>query len=182
MSKFEKARKLSDRIAYKYFDRLEYFASLSPNFQYPIGEEIITEIERYRALVEASVVNKDKENISLTIDKFISASTPFIYLYGDFEYYTTLTDFVEGYYIGNNIDKAQDLAEKVINQYKSRLNLYSQLKEESQLIYIDRIKSDIMDYNYLIQIILNNDNSDFSKSSEADYDDLLKLFTDKIKS
>ena len=122
------------------------------------------------------------KNISLTIDKFISASTPFIYLYGDFEYYTTLTDFVEGYYIGNNIDKAQDLAEKVINQYKSRLNLYSQLKEESQLIYIDRIKSDIMDYNYLIQIILNNDNSDFSKSSEADYDDLLKLFTDKIKS
>ena len=63
-----------------------------------------------------------------------------------------------------------------------KLNLYSQLKEESQLIYIDRIKSDIMDYNYLIQIILNNDNSDFSKSSEADYDDLLKLFTDKIKS
>ena len=148
MSKFEKARKLSDRIAYKYFDRLEYFASLSPNFQYPIGEEIITEIERYRALVEASVVNKDKENISLTIDKFISASTPFIYLYGDFEYYTTLTDFVEGYYIGNNIDKAQDLAEKVINQYKSRLNLYSQLKEESQLIYFDRLKSDIMDYYY----------------------------------
>ena len=37
-----------------------------------------------------------------------------------------------------------------------------------------------MDYNYLIQIILNNDSSDFSKSSEADYDDLLKLFTDKI--
>ena len=74
------------------------------------------------------------------------------------------------------------MAEKVINQYKSRLNLYSQLKEESQLIYIDRIKSDIMDYNYLIQIILNNDNSDFSKSSEADYDDLLKLFTEKIKS
>ena len=72
--------KLSDKIAYKYYDRLEYFASLSPNFQYPIGEEILTEIERYRALVEATVVNKDKQNISLTIEKFINASKPFIYL------------------------------------------------------------------------------------------------------
>jgi len=182
ISKLEKARKLSDKIAYKYYDRLEYFASLSPNFQYPIGEEIITEIERYRALVEATVVNNDKQNITLTIDKFISASKPFIYLYGDFEFYTTLLDFVEAYYIGNNIEKAQSLAEKIINQYKSRLNLYSQLKEESQLIYIDRIKSDIMDYNYLIEIIINNEDSDFSKSVKTDYDSLLKLFTDKIKS
>ena len=181
ISKFEKARKLSDKIAYKHYDRLEYFASLSPNFQYPIGEEIITEIERYRALVEATVVNNDKQNISLTIEKFINASKPFIYLYGDFEFYTTLSDFVEGYYIGNSNEKAQSLAEKIINQYKSRLNLYSQLKEESQLIYIDRIKSDIMDYNYLIEIITNNEDSDFSKLVKTDYENLLKLFTDNIK-
>ena len=121
------------------------------------------------------------ELTTLCIGKFINASKPFIYLYGDFEFYTTLSDFVEGYYIGNSNDKAQGLAEKIINQYKSRLNLYSQLKEESQLIYIDRIKSDIMDYNYLIEIITNNEDSDFSKLVKTDYENLLKLFTDNIK-
>ena len=113
---------------------------------------------------------------------FAQTWLPFIYLYGDFEFYTILIEFVEGYYIGNSTKKAQNLAEKIINQYKSRLNLYSQLKEESQLMYIERIKSDIMDYNYLIEIIENNEESDFSKSVKTNYDNLLKLFTDKIKS
>ena len=49
-------------------------------------------------------------------------------------------------------------------------------------MYIERIKSDIMDYNYLIEIIENNEESDFSKSVKTNYDNLLKLFTDKIKS
>ncbi len=179
--KFDKARKLSDKIAFKYFDRLEYFSSLSPNFQYPIGEEIITEIERYRALVEATVVNKDEKNITSTINKFITASTPFIYLYGDFDFYTSLIDFVEGYYIGKSIKKAQDLANNIIKEYKSRFNLYSQLKEENQLLYIKKIKGDILDYNYLIQIIENSENSNFSETVKADYENILKLFSDKIK-
>ena len=56
------------------------------------------------------------------------------------------------------------------------------LMKLSQLMYIERIKSDIMDYNYLIEIIENNEESDFSKSVKTNYDNLLKLFTDKIKS
>ena len=37
----EKARDLSQKIAYKYADRLEYFTSLDANTQYGLGEEII---------------------------------------------------------------------------------------------------------------------------------------------
>ena len=38
-----------------------------------------------------------------------------------------------------------------------------------------------MDYNYLIEIITNNEDSDFSKLVKTDYENLLKLFTDNIK-
>ena len=176
----EKARKLSDAIAYKYFDRLEYYSSLTYNFQYPIGEEIITEIERYRTLVEATIVNSDKNNLTKTIDNFIIASDPFIYLYGEFEFYTSLIDFVEGYYLGDAKIKAQELSKKITNEYKSRLVLFSQLEEDNQLRYLKRIKNYIMDYSYLVDIINQNDRSSYTDTINLNYEKTLGLFKEGI--
>ena len=54
------AQDLAAQIAEKYRDEMEYFSSLKASEQYFLGEEIITQAERYRTLMEAILVNKDK--------------------------------------------------------------------------------------------------------------------------
>ena len=56
----QSAQKLASRISFKYRDELEYFSSLTVNEQYMMGENVITEIERYRTMVEAILVNEDE--------------------------------------------------------------------------------------------------------------------------
>ena len=60
----DKALELSLKIAEKYRDRLNYFNSLDANSQYNMGEEIITEIERYRTLVEANLKHAEKNRFN----------------------------------------------------------------------------------------------------------------------
>ena len=77
------ARGLSKKIGYKYFDRLEYFNSLSAERQYELGEEIVTEIERYRSLIEAELKHADKSDLKHYLNNFTTDIRPFKYLYGD---------------------------------------------------------------------------------------------------
>ena len=72
------AQVLADQVADKYRDEMEYFATLKPSEQYLLGEEIITQAERYRTLIEAVLVNKDKALLAKSLDQFIQALTPFV--------------------------------------------------------------------------------------------------------
>jgi tetratricopeptide (TPR) repeat protein len=132
MDEVEKARDLSGKIAVKYSDRLSYFNSLEANLQYAMGEEIITEIERYRTLIEASLKHAEKNELSPILNTFLDSIEPFKYLYGDYEFYTGLVDVVEGYYLEDTLESAQSLSKKISEQYSNRIQLFSQIPEENQ--------------------------------------------------
>jgi len=55
IDEIEKPKNYLKKLLKNTADRLNYFKSLDANLQYTMGEEIITEIERYRTLVEADL-------------------------------------------------------------------------------------------------------------------------------
>jgi hypothetical protein len=59
----EKARKIWNQVAEVYKSRLDYYSSFSQNDQYGIAEKILTDIERYRSIVDLIIIN-DKEELS----------------------------------------------------------------------------------------------------------------------
>jgi len=181
IGKEEKAQELFKAVAEKYQSRLAYFESLEPHFQYELGEEIITEIERYRTLVEAVHANEDSALLETAIDQFLSATKPFIYLYGEYDYYSLLSEFVEGYFMANATDKASDIAQLVNRELKKRLKLYSQVSAESQKQYEQPIKSEFLDYRFLLSIVSEGGSKALLDSLQKDYDTTKALFSIEVE-
>jgi hypothetical protein len=177
----KKAQELSRSIGLKYSDRLNYFSSLDADLQYALGEEIITEIERYRALVEADLKHAEKADLSPTLNQFMAASNPFKYLYGDYEYYTSLIEVAEGYFIIEATERAESLSSKIAENFQKRLQLYSQFSPKDQVLLEDRIKNEFLNYNYLLQQIKKYGNASFFKNKEIEYNKSIKLFTDTLE-
>jgi hypothetical protein len=173
----EKAQELSRNIGFKYSDRLSYFASLDADLQYALGEEIITEIERYRTLIEADLKHAEKANLLPTLNQFMDAANPFKYLYGDYEFYTSLIDVAEGYFIINETEIAESLSSRIAAAFRKRLQLYSQFSQDNQLLLEDRIKNEFLNYNYLLQQIKNYGSVTFFENQETLYNESIKLFT-----
>ena len=142
-----------------------------------MGEEIITEIERYRALVEADL--KHGENIKLTpvLNQFMESFMPFKFLYGDYEFYTGLIDIAEGYFLDGEIELAQDLAGKISAEYDKRLGLYNQVSEDSQRQILERIQRELSSFNYVVQIVKAYDSTKFSNQIESIFNKNLNLFS-----
>lgn len=176
----EKAKDLSNKIANKYADRLAYFNSLDANLQYQLGEEIITEIERYRALTEADLKHDKKSDLYTTLNQFVGAITPFKYLYGDYEFYTSLIDVVEGYYLINETEIAQKLSAKIANQFSERMQLFAQFSTNNQAQLQDRIKKEWGAYNYFLQMVNIYDESDFFDGLENQYNQNASLFNAEL--
>jgi hypothetical protein len=149
----EEARKLFEKIAEKHQDELEYFDSLSLNLQYELGEDILTEIERYRALIEVVVDNKDKEFISSNIIEFQRYSAPFEFLYGSYDYFTSQEDFVEGFYIDGNQEAARLLIENISAVYEKRLSKLSDISPEEQEYYEEIIMDEVNGYRKLMLFV-----------------------------
>ena len=177
----KKAQTLSRSIGLKYSDRLNYFSSLDADLQYALGEEIITEIERYRALVEADLKHAEKADLLPTLNQFMAASNPFKYLYGDYEYYTSLIEVAEGYFIIEATERAESLSSKIAENFQKRLQLYSQFSPKDQVLLEDRIKNEFLNYNYLLQQIKKYGNASFFKNKEREYNESIKLFTDTLE-
>ena len=173
------ARTLSTGIANKYTDRLRYFKSLDGDLQYSLGDDIITEIERYRTLVEATLAHSDSTVLEGALDQFFAAADPFIFLYGAYDYYTILAEFAEGYYLAGNAVKARQLAAKIMEQHQERLQLFSQFSEENQLRLGNRIKNEILDFKYLSDITEANDSSGFSTQVKSNFEESIKLFEEQ---
>ena len=146
----EDARKLFEQIAEKYRDQLEYFESLSLNFQYDLGEEILTEIERYRSLIEVIIDNNDEEFMSSKIVAFQKHTAPFEFLYGSYDYFTSQEDFVAGLYIGGDSIAGRSLIENIAFVYEKRLSQLSSLDPEDQTIYEEIIMDEVNGYRRLM--------------------------------
>ncbi|AXT61225.1 DUF2723 domain-containing protein [Aquimarina sp. AD10] len=66
----QKARDLWNKIAKKYQEKLTYFGSLDLKEQYNYAEDIVTNVERYRSVVDLLLMNQDREMIEEKADEF----------------------------------------------------------------------------------------------------------------
>tara|TARA_B110000444_G_scaffold73755_1_gene69335 strand:+ start:35010 stop:38336 length:3327 start_codon:yes stop_codon:yes gene_type:complete len=176
ISEIKSAQKLAHQVSEKYSDRLNYFSSLKTDFQYGMGEEIVTEIERYRTLIESILVNDDLEILESELDTFLISTQPFIFLYGEYDYYTALYDMTEGYYSTKAYEKAQKNALEILNVYKKRMKVFISLSPENKIRYSNQIKNEILDFRYFIEMILLNDKSTFSEKVELEYKEIVDEF------
>jgi hypothetical protein len=177
IGEIDKARELSEKIAAKYSGRLNYFSSLDANLQYNLGEEIITEIERYRTLVEADLKHGETIELASVLNQFMESIEPFRYLYGDYEFYTGLIDVAEGYFLDGQTALAQDLSTKISTEYDERLGLYSQISEDSQLQLSSRIQRELNNFSYVVQIVKAYDSTAFGDQIEGLFNKNLNLFS-----
>ena len=173
---FSSARNLFRKVSFKYRDQLEYFASLTPREQFMMGEEIITEIERYRTLVEVILIHRDRELLNLELDLFTNSIAPFINLYGDYDYYTSLPDFVEGYYLSGQSEKAEKLVKSIIIQYEDRFNRIAQLSKTNKKLFFDRIKGEILDFQELIYVVELMGGVELADSLQKRFDKSMEQF------
>jgi len=171
----ESAEQLAVKIGEKYRDEMEYFSSLKPSEQYLLGEEIITQAERYRTLMEAVLVNEDKILLKKSLNQFIEAITPFVNLYGEYDFYTSLSIFVEGYYLAGERVKAKNLIEDIVQQYEGRFAMIANFSQKDQNLVFDRIKEEILDFQQMIDLVKNFDH-DLADSLQLRFDKSMSQF------
>ncbi|WP_037325536.1 glycosyltransferase family 117 protein [Salinimicrobium terrae] len=78
----EKARELWQKVAQKYQENLTYYSSLDLDRQFSRGNEIVTDIERYRSLVDLLIINDSEELAREEADKFNKYLMLFQHFYG----------------------------------------------------------------------------------------------------
>ena len=171
----ESAQQLAVKVGEKYRDEMEYFSSLKPSEKYLLGEEIITQAERYRTLLEAVLVNEDKILLSKSLNQFIEAITPFVNLYGEYDFYTSLSMFVEGYYLAGEQVKAKNLIEDIVRQYEGRFAMIANFSQNDQKLVFDRIKEEILDFQQMIDLVKNFD-QDLADSLQLRFDKSMSQF------
>ncbi|HJN54582.1 MAG TPA: hypothetical protein QGI27_05900, partial [Flavobacteriaceae bacterium] len=70
IEKKDKARDLFEKIAIKYKESLEYFSSISESNKNRYAEEIYTDIERYRSLVDVLISYEEGEYLENKMKEF----------------------------------------------------------------------------------------------------------------
>ena len=171
----ESAQQLAVKVGEKYRDEMEYFSSLKPSEQYLLGEEIITQAERYRTLMEAVLVNEDKILLAKSLNQFIEAITPFVNLYGEYDFYTSLSMFVEGYYLAGEQVKAKNLIEDIVQQYEERFSMIASFPQSNLDRVFDRIKEEILDFQQMIDLVKTFD-QDLAESLQLRFDKSMSQF------
>jgi len=162
----EQARKVFEHVASKHQSQLDYFNSLSLNHKYDLGEEILTEIERYRALVEAVLNNKDEEKLGEYIQLFRKYSRNFSFLYGEYDYFTAMEEFVEGLYLGGETEAARSLALNIARVYDERLEIISSFSAQRQMELEERIMEEINGYRRILLYVNLYDSKEHRDSLE----------------
>jgi hypothetical protein len=145
---------------------LEYFESLSLNLQYDLGEDILTEVERYRALIEVIVDNKDSAFMASKIIDFQKHSAPFEFLYGSYDFYTSQEDFIEGLYSGGDQDAGRLLVENIALVYEKRLSQLSALDPEDQEAYEEIIMDEVNGYRRLMLYVSLHEDEEYLDQME----------------
>ena len=153
IGKSEKVREIVQKLSFKYSDRLSYFSSLEIFNQYDVGEEIISDIERFRNLIETIQESGEREILADQIKSFISSSEQFNYIYGEYDYYISLSNFLVSLLELNELEYSMSVIDKIEEQLIRRVSVFSNIDEEEQVYYIEGITSDINQYSRLINQI-----------------------------
>ena len=78
-----------NKIAKKYQEQLSYFASLTLEEQYKYGSDIVSNVERYRSVVDLLLINQDKDMIEEKAEEFNQYLNKFYRLYSEDEEYNS---------------------------------------------------------------------------------------------
>ena len=168
-----KAQDVVKKISLKYSDRLNYYSSLEIFNQYNVGEEIISDIERYRNLIETMLVFDTSEITVEEIKRFISSSEKFNFIYGEFDYYMSVSDFIVSLIKSDELEYSKQIIDKIEDLLIRRVSVFSNLDEDEQIFYIEGITSDINNYSNVINSI-ELFNRELYENYKKNLDELLK--------
>jgi len=79
----EKAREIWEKIATSYQEKLQYYSTWDVDRQYRYFSEIVSDIERYRALVDLLVKHQDEDILKEKADEFNEHLELFRHFYGE---------------------------------------------------------------------------------------------------
>ena len=137
----DKAQKLYSDIEKKYLDQIKYYSNSLEN--YPdffsisdYAENIFTYTERYRGLIENEIFEGNYIFASKSIENFLNYTQSFKTIYGEYDYYSFLLNFVEPLYISEKSKIGRELYLKIQNEINSRLETIISAKDESSLDYL----------------------------------------------
>jgi hypothetical protein len=150
IKKVDKAREILEKVILKHKSKLNYFNSLSDFLKIDLAEEILTEIERFRSLIETSLKNKDEEKMSDYIKAFQKSSIDFSFLYGKYDFYTSQEEFIEGFYLSGDTLNARKLVDEISLVYDERLKLISNFDSTRQLELEERIMDEVNGYRRIL--------------------------------
>jgi hypothetical protein len=122
---------------------------------YTYAENIITDTERYRTLVESLLGSNDNNIKSEGIQNFINSTEYVKDLYGNYEYYTLMIPFLEELYISNENNLAKELYVNISEQLKERLEILISMPKENRITYAQNISNDIYQFSSIVNVLKN---------------------------
>ena len=139
------------QIAEKYKDKLSYYQSIGDVNQQAYAEIILTDIERYRAVVDAAVAAEHLSVAKGLIQGFIESSRTFAPLYSAYDYYTPMVPYVSVLLETEMEESGRLLFDAIAQVYQNRLALFSQVPNEELTYYKESIAYEVSGYQELIE-------------------------------
>ena len=181
----EKAQKLFKKLEKKYLDQISYYSISMRDYDdiFPLSnfaENIFTYTERYRGLIENEILLGNYIFASESIEKFINYTEIFKSIYGEYDYYIFLINFIEPLYISSKLEQGRELYTNISNEINSRLNTLISAKEDSNSAYLSELFDDeVSSAKILLNIIKDYEKDDFYDSEFEGLNDIIENFISK---
>ena len=158
LGKFKKGNELFSQLSKKYQQNLKYYSSLSKSKEskfsiYSYAENIVTDTERYRVLVESVLKSNNIDFIGKSIEEFIYSTKYVEEFYGKYEYYTLLIPFLENLYSYETSDLSKDLYINISNELKNRLLIFNQMEQNEKSDYVENIANNLFQYTKILKTL-----------------------------
>ena len=173
LEKFTKGDQLFISLSNKYQQNLKYYSNLSKSKDsrfsiYTYAENIITDTERYRSLVEAALNSNNTNFIGQAIEDYIKSTDYVKEFYGEYEYYTLLIPFLESIYNYGSMELSKELYINISNELRNRLILFDEMESENQSEFIENIANNLFQYTKILNILKENESDDSFIKSEIE--------------
>ena len=181
----EKAQKLFKKLEKKYLDQIRYYSISMRDYDdiFPLSnfaENIFTYTERYRGLIENEILLGNYIFASESIEKFINYTEIFKSIYGEYDYYIFLINFIEPLYISSKLDQGRKLYKSISSEINSRLNTLISAKEDSNSTYLSELFDDeVSSAKSLLNIIKDYEKDEFYDSEVEGLNDIIENFISK---
>ena len=181
----EKAQKLFKKLEKKYLDQIRYYSISMRDYDdiFPLSnfaENIFTYTERYRGLIENEILIGNYIFAAESIEKFINYTEIFKSIYGEYDYYIFLINFIEPLYISSKLDQGRKLYKSISSEINSRLNTLISAKEDSNSTYLSELFDDeVSSAKSLLNIIKDYEKDEFYDSEVEGLNDIIENFISK---